>query len=136
MNPHTPFHDGHRRRLLGGAAALSMGLPLLGCAGGGETADNDPLRSLPVRIDTSTDPSHGVFFGLFREAALTDVVVEGQADYRMKPAAAMWFTRFGAPFPESAVRYLAQQGIAAQITWEPWGDRDQAIPLADIAAGK
>lgn len=142
MNLHTshPGHDGHRRRLLGGGAAtaLSMSFPLLGCAGGGggETVEADDLRSAPVRIDTDTDPSRGVFYGLFREAALTDVVTEGTADYRMKPAAAMWFTRFGSPFPESAIRYLSQQGIAAQVTWEPWGDRDQAIPLADIVAGK
>lgn len=139
--PHSLSPDLTRRRLLaaGGATALGTAAwPMAGCSTATTTASTpgDPSEPLPIRIDTDPGASRGVFFGVFREAGVMDVVDSAQEDYRFKPAAAMWFTRFGAPFPESAVRYLAEQGMAAQVTWEPWGARDEAIPLADIVAGK
>lgn len=138
MTPNLPSDSARRQLLAGGAAtALALALPLGACAGGGGSAPNtEDVSSLPVRVDTNTSAQQGVFFGLFKEAALTEVVTDCQNDYRIKPASAMWFTRFGSPFPESAIRYLAQQGIAAQVTWEPWAERNEAIPLADIVAGK
>jgi hypothetical protein len=122
------------------------GLGALGALGGlsacGSTATQDRSQlleaalALPVLADDSRDPASGVFFGIFRESPLTDVVSDATADLRRKPAAAMWFTRFGSVFPESQIRFLAAEGLAAQVTWEPWGSHDEAIPLDDINAGR
>jgi hypothetical protein len=131
-------HLSMRRRLLRGMAGLSALGSFSACGGtaNGPDAPLDEALALPVLTDASTDPSTGVFFGIFREAALTDVVAQATSDLRRKPAAAMWFTRFGSAFPESQIRFLATQGMAAQVTWEPWGPHDDAISLADINAGK
>lgn len=132
-----------RRQLLRGLAGLGVWGGGLAASGGGQawanTAAADPLDDAlawPVRTDTNTNPSGGVFFGIFRETALTEFVPAAAADLRFKPAAAMWFTRFGSNFPTTQIQYLASQGMAAQVTWEPWDTHDEPIPLADINAGK
>lgn len=128
-----------RRRVLGTLAGLAA-MPLTSACGttAGPEAPSplDDALALPVLEDTSTSPTQGVFFGIFRENALTDVVSGAQADLRRKPAAVMWFTRFGSAFPQSQLQYLASQGIAAQVTWEPWGAHGEAITLAQIEAGQ
>ena len=131
-------HNAARRRVLRSLAGLSALSSFAACGGTSPNGSQalDEALALPVLVDNDTDPSSGVFFGIFREAALTDVVSEATADLRRKPAAAMWFTRFGSAFPESQIRFLAMQGMAAQVTWEPWGPHDQAISLADINAGR
>lgn len=133
-------HIPMRRRVLRGLAGLGALGSFVACGGGNASASatSDPLDdalALPVLTDTNTSPSGGVFFGVFREAALTEFVPAASADLRRKPAAAMWFTRFGSAFPTTQIQYLTGQGMAAQVTWEPWGTHDEAIPLADINAG-
>lgn len=137
MTPHQG-HDSMRRcllRKLAGLGALGS-FAACGTTTNDRSAPLDAALALPVLADANPDPSSGVFFGIFRENALTEVVKDAGADLRRKPAAAMWFTRFGSAFPESQIRFLAAQGMAAQVTWEPWGAHDEAIPLADINAGR
>jgi hypothetical protein len=140
MTPMTPIssHDSTRRILLRGLTGLSALGSFAACSSTApdRTPALDAALALPVLADDSPDPSSGVFFGIFRENALTDVVNDATADLRRPPAAAMWFTRFGAAFPESQIRFLAAKGMAAQVTWEPWGPHDEAISLADINAGR
>lgn len=133
-------HNLMRRRVLRGLAGLGALGSFAACGGGGGGGDNAPdaldaALAQPVLTDTNTSPTGGVFFGVFREAALTEFVPAATADLRRKPAAAMWFTRFGSNFPTTQIQYLAGQGLAAQVTWEPWGAHDEAIALADINAG-
>ncbi|MBW8828420.1 MAG: hypothetical protein JF606_03105 [Burkholderiales bacterium] len=130
----TPGHL-TRRRLL---AASTLGLSLPACGGSPRKSSAllDDALALPVLVDRDEDGSRGIFFGIFRENSLPDVVAGAQADLRRQPAAAMWFTRFGSAFPEQQILFLAQRGIAAQVTWEPWGHGNAAIPLADILAGR
>jgi hypothetical protein len=123
-----------RRRLLA-ASALGVGLPACGSSPKVPSALDDAL-ALPIVVDRDEDNRRGIFFGLFRESALPDLLADAEADLRRQPAAAMWFTRFGAAFPESQIRYLAQRGVAAQVTWEPWGFDNSPVALADIVAGK
>lgn len=123
-----------RRRLLA-ASALGLGLPACGSPPKKASRLDDAL-ALPVLVDRDDDSGRGIFFGLFRESALPDLLDDAQADLRRQPAAAMWFTRFGAAFPESQIRFLAQRGVAAQVTWEPWGFDNSPVALADIVAGK
>lgn len=133
-----------RRQLLRSLASLTALGSFAACGGGGNngaqsaSAALDAALALPVLQDADTSPSSGVFFGVFREAALSDVVNNASADLRRRPAAAMWFTRFGQafPFPGQLVQYLAGQGMVAQITWEPWGAHDEPIALAAIVAGQ
>lgn len=127
-----------RRQILRGLASFSALTTLTACGGtAGVERDRalDDALAMPVLVDDNANPDSGVFFGIFREASLTDVVTDVPADLRRKPAAAMWFTRFGSAFPENQIRYLAMQGMAAQVTWEPWEANDKAISLAAINAG-
>jgi hypothetical protein len=127
-----------RRQVLE-ALTLLAAMPLTTACGtpaGSANPGLDEALALPVLQDTSTDPAGGVFFGIFREDVLTDVVSGAQADLRRRPAAAMWFTRFGSAFPQSQLQYLASLGVAGQVTWEPWGAHDEAITLAQIEAGR
>lgn len=91
---------------------------------------------LPIIEDQDASNTQGVFFGIFRASLITDIAEEAPADLRRKPASIMWFSRFGATFPESAVLFLKQHGMIAHIAWEPWNAYSEGIPLADIVAGK
>lgn len=96
----------------------------------------DRLLDEPVRVDAVSDNTAGVYLGIFRGGELTELAEEAPGDLRFKPAAAMWFTRFGGAFPESEVRYLWSKGYLAQVTWEPMDWRNEEIPLQDIVDGK
>ncbi len=125
--------DLRRRQWLGAAAACGLAWPSLARA---EASPIDSALKQPILADADSRSDKGVFFGVFREAALTDLVEESQADLRFKPASAMWFTRFGSVFPQDQIRYLAALGIAAQVTWEPWGAHGEPIPLQHIVDGR
>ena len=92
--------------------------------------------SQPILEDRDTSRTDGVFFGIFRSTLVTDIVEEAATDLRFKPASVMWFSRFGAEFPESATLFLHQHGMLAHIAWEPWNAYGQGVPLAEIVAGK
>ncbi|RQP26511.1 glycoside hydrolase family 26 protein [Piscinibacter terrae] len=121
------------RRHLVSAAAMGLAWPALAAPA---PSALDKALKLPVLVDGSDDAAKGIFFGIFREDALPDVVATTQSDLRRQPAAAMWFTRFESAFPESQLRFLAQRNIAAQVTWEPWGHGNKPITLADIVEGR
>ncbi len=135
-----------RRKLLQGAAGLTLVSSFSACGGGSDgggapsNADIstalDNALSKRILLDTNSASTAGVFFGVFREQALTDFVPAAAAELRRKPAAAMWFTRFGSVFPTSQIAYLQGQDMVAQVSWEPWGAHDEAIPLADINSGQ
>lgn len=91
--------------------------------------------NLPILKDVQTG-TEGVFLGVFRPGAVTEIVESYPIDSRKEAAAAMWFSTFGGAFPESSVRYLANNHMAAQITWEWTGGTGQVITLADLASGK
>jgi hypothetical protein len=122
-----------RRHWLASAAAMGCGWPMLAARA---ASPLDAALLLPVLADTDESPERGVFFGIFREDSLPDVLATAESDLRRQPAAAMWFTRFESAFPESQLRFLAQRGTAAQVTWEPWAAGNRPVPLADIVAGR
>jgi len=123
----------HARRHLVSATALGLAWPALAAEA---PSALDKALKLPVLMDGSEDAAGGIFFGIFREDSLPDVVATAQTDLRRQPAAAMWFTRFESAFPESQLRFLAQRNIAAQITWEPWTSDNKGVALPDIVSGR
>lgn len=131
-----------RRTMLRTLAGLSVTSSFAACGGsgsdGGSANTSDALDTAlaqPILTDSSTSPANGVFFGIFREAALNDFVPAAASELRRRPAAAMWFTRFESAFPTSQIQYLHEQNIVAQVTWEPWKNDNSAITLASINAG-
>lgn len=116
-------------------AAAALGLERLPAWAQPTSTALDAALAQPIIGDDRQGSASGVFFGIFREDMLPDVLVTAQDDLRRKPASVTWFSRFGAAYPENQLRFLHQRNTAAHITWEPWSDTQQGVALADIANG-
>lgn len=119
-----------RRKLVTNGAATGLGLALQSVwwtAGGAQAAE-------PT---AASGDAPGVFLGVFREGENPVEIIESAArEWQRTPAALMWFTRFGTPFPTERVKAVHANGQLAQITWEPWYSQDQGVNLQALLRGE